>query len=104
MLVDAPGQPDAARVLADVTAFARGRGFGPGNSSPGAAAPERYFLGGIALDITHQSTAFQVVAILHGFSSKLDRKFVHQFYQDFRQQYGARYGGEPPMSENELIE
>ena len=102
VLVEAPGQPSAARVMADVEAFAQGRGFMRQGGDP--AVGDRWALGDIRLDVAYQTSDLRVVANLHSFSSKLNRKFVNGFYQDFHQQYAAGYGADTPMYENDYTD
>ncbi len=89
VLVDVPGQPASARVVADIDAFARRRGFIHQGGQPGS---EQYRLGGIALDVTYRDANLRVNAYLHSFSHQLSRKFIDGFYNDFHQQYAASYG------------
>ena len=101
--VNVPGQPTAAQVFADVGAYARGRGFvrqGAPSAQP-APAPERYLSGKITLDVVYDAEHLSVVADLHSFSHQLGRKFIGEFYQGFRQQYGGSYGDEGVIVENE---
>ena len=97
VLLDDPGRPAPARVIADIGTFARQRGFAP-------SAPERYVLGSIVLDVSYRSADFHVVAFLHSFSSQLSRKFADQFFQDFDRQYGGRYGEGDPIFENDYVD
>lgn len=66
--------------------------------------PSRYLSGDIKLDVAYQNSDQRVVASLHSFSSRLNRKFVNRFYEDFRQQYAAGYGDDAPMFENDYAE
>ncbi len=105
VLVGAPDQPTAPRVMADIAAFAQARGFvRQSANAPTPDAPQRYVLGDIKLDVVYRTVDLRVVASLHSFSSKLNRKFVNQFYQDFRQEYGGHYGIETPLFENEEMD
>ncbi len=97
MLVDAPNQPAAARVIADIGAFAQRRGFVRQGGQPGA---ERYFLGKVVLDVAFRASDSRVVASLHG--SRLSRKLVDGFNRDFRQEYARQYGDEDPILENDF--
>ena len=96
VLVEAPGQPRAARVQADLGAFAQGRGFVRQGSI--------YVLGEIKLDVVYRTSDLRVVANLHSFSSKLNRKFVDAFYQDFQQRYASAYGADAGMVENDFVD
>ncbi len=89
VLVDVPGQPASARVVADIDAFARRRGFVHTGGQPGS---EQYHLGEIKLDVTYRAANLRVNAYLHSFSHQLSRKFIDGFCNDFRQQYGPAYG------------
>ena len=89
VLVDVPGQPASARVVADIDAFARRRGFIHQGGQPGS---EQYHRGEIVLDVTYRAANLRVNAILHSFSHQLSRKFIDQFYNDFHQQYAPAYG------------
>ena len=98
VVVDAPGQPTAARAIADIGAFAQRRGFVRVGGSSGA---ERYVAGKMALDIALRSTDSHVVAALHG--PGLSRKFAENFYHDFDREYGRRYGEEDPVFETDFL-
>ena len=106
VLVGAPGQPTAARVVADIGAFAQKRGFVRQSTRPApqadplAPVPERYRLGEIVLDVTYRAADLRVSAYLHSFSSGLGRKFTDQFCHDFDQEYAGRYGEEDPILES----
>ncbi len=89
VLVDVPGQPASARVVADIDAFVRRRGFVHQGGQPGS---EQYRLGEIKLDVIYQAANLRVNAYLHSFSHQLSRKFIDQFYTAFRQQYAGAYG------------
>ncbi len=92
VLVDAPGQPTAARAVADVGAFAQRRGFTSLSSTPTAA---RYVSGKIALDVFFREQDSHVVAQLHCVG--LSRRFAEDFYRDFNREYAPRYGEENPI-------
>ena len=111
VLAEAPDYPSAARVAADIEAFAQRRGFvrqtarpapqfDPATHQPLPPGPARYRLGGTVLDVAYQPADHRVVASLHSF--KLDRKFTDQFYRDFDREYGGRYGEEDPIFENDF--
>ena len=89
VLVDVPGQPASARVVADIDAFARRRGFAHVGGQPGS---EQYREGDIHLDVAYRAANLRVNVYLHGFSHRLSRKYADQFYHDFRRQYGPAYG------------
>ncbi len=97
VLVEAPNQPSASRVLADVGAFAQRRGFVRQAVQPGA---ERYVSGKIVLDVTFRASDSRVVVSLH--SSRLSRKFVEDFYHGFHQEYARQYGDEDPIIESDF--
>ena len=97
VLVDAPGQPAAARVIADIGAFAQRRGFVRETAQAGA---ERYVFGQTTLEVAFRSSDSHVVASLHGF--RLNRKFVASFYLDFDREYAPRYGDEDPIIESDF--
>jgi hypothetical protein len=113
VLVEAPGSPPAARVMADVGTFALRRGFarqGVGTTgTPGLAqhpgepsVPETYVLDNIQLDVAYRASDLRVVARLH--SSRLSRKFVDAFCRDFDQEYGKRYGEDDPIIEDDFVD
>ena len=115
VLVDVPGQPTSARVVADVGNFAQQRGFvrqgaapappvDPAAHQPLGLAPERYVLGKIVLDVSYEAAHLSVNANLHSFSHELNRKFVDRFYSDFHQQYAGRYGDEDVIIEHDYEE
>ena len=95
VLVEAPGQPTAARAIRDVGAFAQRHGFvRQGNS-------DRYVSGKITLDVTFRAADSHVVATLHSFG--LSRKFAENFYRDFDREYGRQYGDEDPILESDFV-
>ena len=115
VLVDGPDRPASARVLADIGAYGQRRGFvrqpaesGPpvdpvtGESLP--AAPQRYLLGGVQMEVSYQPTTHRVNAYLHGGDQKHDRRFIGAFYRDFDREYGPRYGREDPISETGFVD
>ena len=101
VLLDDPGRPAPARVIADVGAFAQQRGF---VRQSAATATERYVLGNIVLDVGYQAADVRVVASLHSPSSQLSRKFADRFFQDFDREYGGRYGEGDPIFENDYLD
>ena len=92
VLVDAPGQPAAARAVADVGAFAQRRGFAQVSSTPTAA---RYVSGRIVLDVFFREQDSHVIASLHCVG--LSRRVAEDFYRDFNREYAPRYGEEDPI-------
>lgn len=92
VLVDAPGQPAAARAVADVGAYAVGRGFVQVSAVDGAA---RYVSGKITLDVFLRERDLHVVALLHCVG--LSRRFAEDFYRGFNREYAPRYGEENPV-------
>ena len=101
VLVDVPGQPASARVVADIDAFARRRGFVHQGGQPGS---EQYHLGEIKLDVTYRAANLRVNAYLHSFSHQLSRKFIDGFYNDFRQQYAPTYGDSETIFQTDYSE
>lgn len=113
--VEVPGQPLAPRVVSDIGAFAEARGFArqgaraafsvdPVTHQPSAVASERYLQGKILLDLSYDPAHLRVVAYLHSTGSGRDRKTINQFYQDFAQQYGGRYGDQTAIVESDFPE
>ena len=109
--VDGPGLPGAAGVATDIGAFAQRRGFvrqsakvasrtDPVTHEPLPAAPDRYVLGNMVLEVSRQPDDHRVTAYLHGFGRKDDRKFIEGFYRGFDHEYAGRYGGEDRISES----
>ena len=109
--VGLPGQPSATQVFADAGAFARRRGFvrqgeppaaqmDPATHQPLPPSQERYLAGKMALDVTYDPAHLRVVADLHSPGALHDRQFMKTFTRDFRQQYGASYGDEGGIVEN----
>ena len=107
--VEVPPQPSAARVFADIGAFAGRRGFvrqgarkapsiDPATHQPLPPAPERYLLGKIALEVSYDASHLRVSAYLHSGSGH-DRKVIARFYPDFDQEYVPRYGDETTINE-----
>lgn len=92
VLVDAPGQPAAARVVADVGAFAQRRGYVQLSSTATAA---RYSSGKIVLDVFFREADSHVIAQLHCVG--LSRRVAEDFYRDFNREYAPRYGEENPI-------
>ena len=112
VLVGLPGQPTAARAVADLGAYAQARGFvqqaidgaqppAAGSSDP---SPKHYLLGEIKLDVVYQAADLRATAFLHGLGSRMNRRFVDEFYQGFCQEYAPRYGAEASIIENDYTE
>ena len=101
VLLDDPGRPAPARVIADVGVFAQQRGF---VRQSAATATERYVLGNIVLDVGYQAADVRVVASLHSPSSQLSRKCSDRFFQECDRQYGGRYGEGDPIFENDYVD
>ncbi len=100
VFVDGPGQPPAARVAADIGAYAQSRGFT--RRSAAGAVPERYVQGAIFLDVAYQPAEHRVSAYLH--SAKFNRKLNDEFYQGFDGRYGRSYGEEDPILESDYVD
>ncbi len=92
VLVNAPGQPTAARAAADIGAYARRQGFV--QVSTGANGT-RYVLGKVALDVFFREEDLHVVARLH--SVGLSRRLAEDFYRGFNREYAPQYGEENPI-------
>ena len=108
--VDGPGLPTTAGVAADIGAYAQKQGFvrqparpappfDPVTHEPLPSAPERYVLGGVALEVSRQSADHRVSAYLYGSGPKGNRKIIERFFQGFDREYAGRYGGEDRLSE-----
>lgn len=92
VLVDAPGQPTAARAVADIGAFAQRRGFVRVGTFGGAA---RYASGKVVLDVFFREQDSHVIASLHCVG--LSRRFAEDFYRGFNREYAPQYGEENPI-------
>ena len=99
VLVSNPGQPTAAHAISDIESFARQRGF-----IRVSADPIQYTLGDIRLDVSYQTADLRVVANLHSFGSKLNRRFVDAFYRDFHQRYASQYGEHEAIYEDDYAD
>ncbi len=92
VLVGAPGQPNSERVLADINAYARQRGFVPEWSAGGTT---RSVSGKIMLDVFLRESDLHVMAMLHCVG--LSRRYAEDFYRGFNKEYAVRYGEENPI-------
>ena len=97
--VDVPGQPTSARVISDIGAFARQRGFVLQGANP--APPQRYVSGKIILEISYDAAHLRVSAYLHSSGNGSDRKLIGQFDADFQEKYAGVYGDQSAISESD---
>ena len=97
MLVDAPGQPSAARAVADIGAYARQRGFVQIAANNEAV---RYASGKVLLDVFLRESDLHVIALLHCVG--LSRGYAEDFYRGFNREYAPRYGEENPVIANDF--
>ena len=111
VLADGPGHPSSSQVMADIGAFAQGRGFARQAALPPPfvdpltresvpRAPERFVRGTLELEVSYQPTTHRVSAYLHDSASSRERKYVRRFYQDYHREFAPRYGAQDPISES----
>ena len=115
VLAGLPDQPNATRVFADVGTFASQRGFvresgtsatqvDPTTQQPVPSGAERYRRDTIKLDVSYDAAHLRVIAFLHSNGGNSDRRFIGQFYRDFRQTYAGSYGGDGTIVENSFAD
>ena len=92
VLVNAPGQPTAARAAADIGAYAQRRGFVQVSTGAGGT---RYVSGKVMLDVFFREEDLHVVARLHCVG--LSRRLAEDFYRGFNREYAPQYGEENPI-------
>ena len=97
VLVDAPGQPTAARAVADIGAYAQRHGFVQIAATSEAG---RYSSGKVTLDVFLRESDLHGIALLHCVG--LSRGYAEDFYRGFNREYAPRYGEENPVIANDF--